>query len=132
MSISKSSPFDNAGPAIVGIAKDFEPQTMTEAVDCAVDDQSSYDLLGPLMRKVMKESPIRWSASRLLVAARQQCRGRSITPQVDAQMAQMMQRAELGIIEKIRVSDEGVLADYDSKDAINRIVERAERRSARR
>lgn len=132
MSAEKSSPFDNAGPAIVGIAKDLEPKTMAQAVDCAVEDQTAFDLLGPLTRRVMKDSAVRWSASKTLAMMRQQSGGRAITPQVDARMAQMIRHAEPSIIEKIRVSDEGVLASHDPKDAINRIVDRAMAGSTRR
>lgn len=131
MSEAKSSPFDNAGPAIAGIAKDFEPQTMAEAIGAALQDQAAYDRLGPLTRKAMKESPIRWSAAKCYGYAVQQSRTFSISPQVDAQMARMIRSAEPGIIQKIRVSDERVLGQFDPKDAINRIIDRAMARSKR-
>lgn len=126
MTITKASAYDNAGPAIQGIAKDFEPQTLEEAAGAAVEDQAAYDQLGPLTRKAMKESSIRWSASKVYALAKQQSGGRSaFTPHVDAQVAHMMRRAEPGILNKIRVSDEQEVGSHDPKDAINRIVDRA-------
>ena len=40
------------------VTQAMEPQTMAEAVDCAVEDQAAFDLLGPLTRKAMKESAV--------------------------------------------------------------------------
>lgn len=128
MAGDKSSAYDNAGPAIAGIAKDFEPQNMEEAIGAAIEDQIAYDCLGPLTRKAMKDSAVRWSAAKALEMAKMQSRGRGpfvMSPQIDSMMAQMIKRAEPGIVDKIRVSDEAVLLKFDPKDAINRVVERA-------
>lgn len=120
------SPWDNAGPAIAGIAKDFQPETAEEAAGAAVDDQAAFDQLGPLTRAAMVASPIRWSATKTLAMIRAQFRGMLPTsPRIDRTLADMIRRAEPDICQKIRVHDEQALDKADPRDAIQRIVDRA-------
>lgn len=123
--------WDNAGPQIKipsmpHFGKDFMPQTQAEATACAVKDQAAFDQLGPLTRKAMTESPVRFSAAMMLMMIRQQMAGMAPTsPRVDAMVADRIRQAGPAIVEQIRVADAASLEKVDPRDAIKRIVDRA-------
>lgn len=118
-----NNPFDNAGPMDIGVAKDFAPTSMAEAVDAAVEDQKAYDQLGPLTRQAMKESAVRWSSSKMLEYVTMQ-RQRPSDPRMDRMLANMIKQHEPGIVKKMRVGDEIAVAAGE-RNHIERIVDRA-------
>lgn len=133
--IPANNPWDNAGPRfeMPGVSKDFVPTTQEEARDAAIEDQLAFDQLGPLTRKAMLDSPVRWSAKRTLEFMGQMFRGMLPTsPRADATMSQMIRERNPAIIEQIRVLDEGSILKHDPRDAIKRIVDRAEKGGQRR
>lgn len=122
-------PYDNAGPPIAGLLQEFTPKTADEARDAAIDDQSAFDKLGPLSRKAMKESPIKWSASRLLEMVSGTRGAESVA--ADAWLARQIKAQEPAICRKIRVTDEQSLRVVNSKNQNSAIYDRAVARSRR-
>ena len=71
--------YDNAGPDIPGLAKDFSPDADTVA-DGAVADMIAFDQLGPLTRAAMTGMCVQLSALGVLQLIRQRSGARFLGP----------------------------------------------------
>ena len=104
--------YDNAGPGIPGLGKDLEPTKETVA-DCAAEDLSAFDKLGPLTRAAMNEGVVRWSSVRTWELIRHVWRSDPLNPFVDGKMADMIRQASIDVVLKIRVHDEHMIKLMD-------------------
>lgn len=89
-------PHDNAGPIIRGLSKDRVT---------AQEDLAAFDQLGPLTRTVINEVMcVSWSSRKILQAIKEDLCADPLDPSVDRAVAEMLLRANAGIIEEIRLA----------------------------
>ena len=99
--------YDNAGPDIPGLAKDFSPDADTVA-DGAVADMIAFDQLGPLTRAAITGMCVQLSAIGVLQLIRQRYPGmHERNHQVDREMAIMLGLANRDILNLINRAEEG-------------------------
>jgi len=93
--------YDNAGPDIPGLKKDFSPDADTVA-DGAVADMIAFDRLGPLTRAAITGMCVQLSALGVLQLIRQRYPGmHESNQQVDREIATMLRLAEQDILKLI-------------------------------
>jgi hypothetical protein len=93
--------YDNAGPDIPGLKKDFSPDAKTVAYE-AVADLIAFDQLGPLTRAAIAEMCVQLSALGVLQLIRQCYPGMHESNQlVDREIATMLRLAEQDILKLI-------------------------------
>jgi hypothetical protein len=86
--------YDNAGPDIPGLKKEFSPDADTVADD-AVADMIAFDQLGPLTRAAITGMCVQLSALGVLQLIRQLYHERN--QQIDREMARMLRLADRDI-----------------------------------
>jgi len=92
--------YDNTGPDIPGLKKDFSPDADTVA-DAAVADMAAFDQLGPLTRSVITGMCVQLSALGVLQLIRQCYPGMHENQQVDREVALMLGLADREILKLI-------------------------------
>src|SRR5204863_2055071 len=93
--------YDNAGPDIPGLAKDFSPDADTVA-DGAVADMIAFDQLGPLTRAAITGMCVQLSALGILQLIRQRYPGmHESNQQIDRETALMLHLADRDILKLI-------------------------------
>ena len=86
---------DNAGPNIPGLSKDRVT---------AQEDLAAFDQLGPLTRKVINEVMcVSLSSRKVLQAIKEDFCADPLDPNVDRAVAEMLFRANAGIMAEIRL-----------------------------